>query len=179
MLEATKDRQAREIKDLRRKLREMRHVPSRPLYANPESMSPTTSDISLPKEHSNSSHSSDEEDELEPDPAFERIQKLIEGLLAQAHRAIERTIDDCMPAPTNTVKVFNAEEFKRYERKKQGLPEPEGPQEGQNEDEDISIDDDNGNSQHKDALESLAQEERRPSIFHSPSKRPSTLWAPD
>ncbi|KIM31862.1 hypothetical protein M408DRAFT_6888 [Serendipita vermifera MAFF 305830] len=146
MLEATKLRQTREIKELRRKLREMRHVPSRPLYTNSETHSPTTSDLSLPNNNrSNSSHSSDEEEEPEPDPAYDRIVHLIEGLLSQAHRALDRTIDDCMPAPTNTVKVLSAVEIQQYERRALGL-EPNEEEEGdKGEDEkqseaDVSLD---------------------------------------
>lgn len=149
MLEATKLRQAREIKDLRRKLREVKHLPSKTLYANAETMSPTASDISLPnRKNSASSHSSDEEEEAEaePDPIYDRIQKLVEGLLSQAHRALERTIDDCMPAPTNTVKVLSAVEVQQYERRTLGLPEEEESKDDhdhEHDDPDISIDETN------------------------------------
>lgn len=122
MLEATKLRQSREIKDLRRKLRETKHLPSKPLFTNKETLSPTTSDLSLPNNTSNSSNSSDEEEEAEPDPAYDRIVRLVEGLLSQAQRALERSIDDCMPAPTNTVKVLSAVEVQQYERRAKGLP---------------------------------------------------------
>ena len=143
MLEATKLHQSREIRDLRRKLRETRHVPSRTLYTNSETLSPTKSDLSLPNNNtSNSSHSSDEEEEPEPDPAYDRIVHLIEGLLSQANRALDRTIDDCMPAPTNTVKVLSAVEVQRYERRALGLDDDE---EGEKVDDkhseaDVSID---------------------------------------
>lgn len=122
MLEATKLRQSQEIKELRRKLREVRHLPTRPIYTNKGSQSPTTSDLSLPNNNSNSSPSSDDEEEPEPDPAYDRIVRLVEGLLSQAQRALERTIDDCMPPPTNTVKVLSAVEIEQYERKVKGLP---------------------------------------------------------
>lgn len=145
MLEATKLRQTREIKELRRKLRETRHMPPRTLYTNSETLSPTASDLSLPNvnNRSTSSHSSDEEEEPEPDPAYDRIVNLIDALLSQANRALDRTIDDCMPAPTNTVKVLSAVEVQQYERRALGVSGDEEEDKGDDEkhsEADVSID---------------------------------------
>ncbi|KAG8756253.1 hypothetical protein FRC14_003214 [Serendipita sp. 396] len=151
MLEATKLRQGQEIRELRRKLREVRHLPQKSLYANPETLSPTRSDLSLPNRNSSPSGSDKEEEEEEPgpDPAYDRIQKLVEGLLSQAHRALERSVDDCMPArPANAVKVLNLVEMKQYERRVQGLDPLEAEEkhtageegEKKGEDADLSID---------------------------------------
>jgi hypothetical protein len=178
MLEATKLRQSREIKELRRKLRETRHLPSKPLYSNKDSMSPTTSDLSLPNNNSNSSNSSDEEEEAEPDPVYDRITRLVDGLLSQAQRALERTIDDCMPVSTNTVKVLSAAEVEQYARRAQGLPVEEGhpddEEEEKHEEPDILPDADD-KSIHEDGGD-LADDDRSSSkLLGFGRRRPSLM----
>jgi hypothetical protein len=190
MLEATKLRQSREIKELRRKLREPRHMPARPLYTNSETLSPTTSDLSLPNHNrSNSSHSSYEEEEAEPDPAYERIMRLVDGLLSQAHRAIERTVDDCMPVSTNTVKVLSAVEVQQYERRALGLPLDEDEEGSKGEDEKMSEADvslDAGDLEHErketEDVAYLGEDDgakQRLSSFSFGRRRQSTLKPPD
>jgi hypothetical protein len=180
MLEATKLRQSREIKDLRRKLRETRHLPSKALYINKESMSPTTSDLSLPNNNSNSSNSSDEEEEAEPDPVYDRITRLVEGLLSQAQRALERTIDDCMPVSTNTVKVLSAVEVEQYARRAQGLPVEEGHQDDEEEEKHeepdtlLDADKEDGKSVHEDGGD-LADDDRSNSKLLGFRRRPPSL----
>lgn len=163
-------------------------MPARPLYINSETLSPTASDLSLPNHnHSNSSHSSDEEEEAEPDPAYERIMRLVDGLLSQAHRAIERTIDDCMPASTNTVKVLSAVEVEQYERRALGLPLDEDGEGSKAEDEkmgeaDVSL----GNPEHErmetEDAAYLGEDDgakQRLSSFSFGRRRQSTLKPPD
>ena len=192
MLEATKLRQSREIKELRRKLRDTRHMPSRLLYPNSETLSPTTSDLSLPNQnHSSSSPSSDEEElepEPEPDPVYDRIVRLVDGLLSQAHRAIERTIDDCMPVSTNTVKVLSAAEVQQYERRVLGLPDEdeEGSkrEDGKLSDADVSLDDDEQKTESKEKEDAayLGEDDnakRRLSSFSFGRRRQSILKPPD
>ena len=104
ILEATKARQARELKDLKRKMREMRHLPS------PLSLAPGASSVPLPlssprsttsSPHRDSPSSSDlddsEDEEDRPDPAFDHIKSMLETLLAEGIRAVERTREECVP----------------------------------------------------------------------------------
>lgn len=103
MLEATKARQAREIKDLKRKMREMRHLPPALSLATgasvpPPLRSPRSTTSSPHRDSPPSSDSEDSEDEGDkPDPAFDHIKVMLETLLAEGVRAIERTREECVP----------------------------------------------------------------------------------
>ena len=102
ILEGTKARQAREIKDLKRKMREMRHHPpnlslvtGRPITPPLRSPRSTTSSH---KDSPSSSDSEDSEDEGDqPDTTFDHIKSMLETLLAEGIRAIERTREECVP----------------------------------------------------------------------------------
>jgi len=103
MLEATKARQAREIKDLKRKMREIRHLPPTPSLATGASVplplrSPRSTTSPLHRDSPSSSDSEDSEDEGDkPDPAFDHIMLMLETLLAEGIRAIERSREECVP----------------------------------------------------------------------------------
>jgi len=103
MLEATKARQAREIKDFKRKMREMRHLPPTPSLATGASVplplrSPRSTTSLLHGDSPSSSDSEDSEDEGDkPDPAFDHIMLMLETLLAEGIRAIERSREECVP----------------------------------------------------------------------------------
>jgi hypothetical protein len=103
MLEATKARQAHEIKDLKRKMREMRHLPpalslTTGVPVPPPQRSPRSTTSSPHRDSPSSSDSEDSEDEGDrPDPAFDHIKSMLEALLAEGIRAIERTREECVP----------------------------------------------------------------------------------
>lgn len=103
ILEATKARQAREIKELKRKMREMRHLPPSLSLATgppvpPPLHSPRSTTSSLHRDSPSSSDSEDSEDEGDkPDPTFDHIKSMLETLLAEGIRAIERTQEECVP----------------------------------------------------------------------------------
>jgi hypothetical protein len=103
MLETTKTRQAQDIKDLKRKMREMQHFPL-PLSlltgvpVPPPSHSPRSATSSPHRDSPSSSDSEDPEDEGDqPDPVFDHIKIMLETLLAEGIQAVERTREECVP----------------------------------------------------------------------------------
>ena len=103
ILEATKARQAREIKELKRKMREMRHHPPNltlvtGAHVPPPLRSPRSTTSSPHGDSPSSSDSEDSEDEGDqPDSTFDHIKSMLESLLAEGIRAIERTREECVP----------------------------------------------------------------------------------
>jgi hypothetical protein len=108
MLETDKLRQSREIRDLRRKLRESRlslppaaykalarhTLADPPTEGAPGAASPSGVDPQLEDEDE------DEEDENQPpDPAYERCTALIEALIFRAKDAVQKTVVSSGPAP--------------------------------------------------------------------------------
>lgn len=184
MLEATKLRQSREIKDLRRKLREMRHKPGPTVQPNEVPMSPTSPGI---RSGSGGSDGSDDEEEPEPDPAYDRICRLVETLLEQARHAVETTIDDFMPVSTSTVKVLSAAEVQQYERRRLGISAEEQGEgdDKREEDGDLSIDamESSNNDIKPDPLKvppAVDTSKRQPTLFSSGIPTPITIsWTPD
>ncbi|KAF8560100.1 hypothetical protein OG21DRAFT_25857 [Imleria badia] len=100
-LETTKNRQAKEIRDLRRKLRESR------LILPPRTFQAVTSVLDVEEE--------DEEDsdvEEGADETFQRVRDLIDGLVESGKRALETRSEDFRASlPT---KVLNADELRSW-----------------------------------------------------------------
>ena len=84
-------------------MREMRHLPPGLSLATgppvpPPLQSPRSTTSSPHREPPLSSDSEDSEDEGDqPDPAFDHIKSMLETLLAEGIRAIERTREECVP----------------------------------------------------------------------------------
>lgn len=102
ILEATKARQAREIKELKRKMRDMRHhPPNLSLVTGAHVPPPLRSPRSTTSSHGDSPSSSDSEDSEDEgdqaDTTFDHVKSMLETLLAEGIRAIERTQEECVP----------------------------------------------------------------------------------
>ncbi|KDQ12225.1 hypothetical protein BOTBODRAFT_34506 [Botryobasidium botryosum FD-172 SS1] len=110
MLEATKTRQAREIRDLRRRLRESR------LILPPRAFKEITKRESEGGGGDNVVGSSDElstDDEEEEDLLFERVKTMVESMVHSAQKAIEEKIE-VRSGPT----VLSAAEVEHYESRR-------------------------------------------------------------
>lgn len=107
-LEATKNRQAKEIRDLRRKLRETRLVlPPREFHKAKSSWAP---------EDEEPEDDSGEDSELEDvtgghgDEIFKRVKMMIDSLLVSGREALEKKSSDFV----DTAKVLTAEEVRSW-----------------------------------------------------------------
>jgi hypothetical protein len=111
-LETTKHRQAKEIRDLRRKLRESRLIlPPRAYQAVKSSL-----------DHDDTA-SSDDEDENDADEerrdethdeVYKRVKAIIEGLIETGQRALESTPEDFLEGSKGGAKVLHAEEVRMW-----------------------------------------------------------------
>lgn len=117
-LEATKSRQAKEIRDLRRKLRETRLIlPPRAFNALRSTEASSTEQLPLegaPAPASLVDEEDDDEDEEEPDPdpLFDRITSMVDAMIGHAKDAIKRVNEpDDVDAG---MKVLSAAEVQRY-----------------------------------------------------------------
>ncbi|KAI0368856.1 hypothetical protein BV20DRAFT_968634 [Pilatotrama ljubarskyi] len=113
-LEATKHKQAREIRELRRKLRESRLILPPPAYRAVKS-SLTHDD----EEGEEEEEEEEEEDadiiEGKDDDAYRRVKVLVEGLLESCRRALESKPEDFLEgARTGVAKVLTAEEVRNW-----------------------------------------------------------------
>ncbi|KAH9047568.1 hypothetical protein EDB84DRAFT_458545 [Lactarius hengduanensis] len=114
-LEATKHRQANEIQDLRRKLRESRLVlPPRTFRAIKSSLGPE--DVADDEDTDDSEDDGDHEDGgdgNEHDAAFSRVKGILEDLLESGRRALRAEPKD-FEGQTRGVKVLSAEEVRSW-----------------------------------------------------------------
>lgn len=114
-LEATKHRQAKEIRDLRRKLRESRLILPPPAYRAVKS-SLTHDDTAEDEEDEDDDDDEDETEIVEgkADEAYRRVKSMIEGLLDSGRRALKSTPDDFVGAGKGGAKVLTAEEVRTW-----------------------------------------------------------------
>ncbi|KAG8896491.1 hypothetical protein FRB99_008864 [Tulasnella sp. 403] len=116
MLEATKARQAKEIRELRRKLRETRlTLPPKEYAALRSSKSDSAESEGADPSATSSGGDTDEEGELEHDPAFDRVRIMIENMIGYAAEAVKRVNEPLdVDEKSAAVKVLTAAEVKRY-----------------------------------------------------------------
>ncbi|KAL4070694.1 hypothetical protein J3A83DRAFT_3243873 [Scleroderma citrinum] len=104
-LETAKNRQAKEIRDLRRKLRESRLILPPPTFMALKS--------SFPCHDGNDDQDGDDDDnedvEGAEDEGFERVRCLLDALIQTGQRALESTPEDFRD---NSAKVLNADELR-------------------------------------------------------------------
>ena len=109
-LEATKHRQANEIRDLRRKLRESRLVlPPRAFRAIKSSLGPED----VADDEDEDEGGDDDEDGSEHDATFIRVKDILEGLLESGRRALRAEPRDFERQGAG-VKVLSAEEVRSW-----------------------------------------------------------------
>lgn len=104
-LETTKNRQAKEIQDLKRKLRESR------LILPPRAFRAVESHVREEQEEEGNDDDS-EEGEDEPDEAYARVKDMLDGLLESGRKALEKTLDDFRQGLS--AKVLNADEVRSW-----------------------------------------------------------------
>ncbi|KAI1793105.1 hypothetical protein LXA43DRAFT_1002834 [Ganoderma leucocontextum] len=119
-LEATKNRQAKEIRDLRRKLRESRLILPPPAYrAVKSSLSPED----LANEEDDDDEEEEEEEEEEDgsgvlgdkaDEAYRRVRSIIDTLLKSGRAALESRPQDFVGTGKGGAKVLTAEEVRTW-----------------------------------------------------------------
>ncbi|KZS93345.1 hypothetical protein SISNIDRAFT_485603 [Sistotremastrum niveocremeum HHB9708] len=116
-LESVKHRQAKEIRELRRKLRESRLVLPPVRFKMLES---TEGDQG---EKDPLSEEEESEEESAKDENFERVKRLVEDLLSTARRALESKPEDHTPASIPKVQVLHADEVADLDRERRVVPE--------------------------------------------------------
>ncbi|KAH7910454.1 hypothetical protein BJ138DRAFT_107482 [Hygrophoropsis aurantiaca] len=108
-LETTKLRQAKEIRDLRRKLRESR------LILPPTAYKAVTSQDNIP-DQDDSDHDGDDDsengEEWGADETYRRIQAMVDGLIDTGKRALEKKPQDFQD--TSSARVLNADELRSW-----------------------------------------------------------------
>jgi hypothetical protein len=111
-LETTKHRQAKEIRELRRKLRESRLIlPPRTFQA-----------VKSKLDHDDTASEDDEDDDDEvdeprdgtEDEAYKRVKIIIDGLIETGKRALESTPEDFLEGGKRGAKVLHAEEVRMW-----------------------------------------------------------------
>ncbi|TCD65433.1 hypothetical protein EIP91_002689 [Steccherinum ochraceum] len=115
-LEATKHRQAKEIRDLRRKLRESRLILPPRAYREVKSSDP------IPPDEDDEDEDDEEDSEGEEqaviagktDEAYRRVKGLLEKLLEEGQRALEATPEDLAPGGKSGAKVLSEEEARTW-----------------------------------------------------------------
>ncbi|KAF8640993.1 hypothetical protein AX17_000638 [Amanita inopinata Kibby_2008] len=109
-LESTKHKQAKEIRELRRKLRESRLIlPPRAYRAFQSSQ-----DHEDTADEEDEADEADEEVEEAADDVFARVKVMLEGLLESGHRALESSVTDFAGAGKGGTKVLSAEEVRSW-----------------------------------------------------------------
>ncbi|KAG1904759.1 uncharacterized protein F5891DRAFT_756863 [Suillus fuscotomentosus] len=106
-LETTKNRQAKEIRDLKRKLRESRLILPPRAFRAVESLAHEEEE-----EEEGDDGDDSEEGEDGPDEAYARVKDMLEGLLESGRKALERTSDDFRQHLS--AKVLNADEVRSW-----------------------------------------------------------------
>lgn len=114
-LEATKHRQAKEIRDLRRKLRESRLIlPPQAYRAVKSSDGP---EVNIEEDDEDDEESEGEEESVvegKTDGAYRRVKGLIETLLEEGRRALEAKPEDLVPGGKGGAKVLSEEEARTW-----------------------------------------------------------------
>lgn len=112
-LEATKHRQAKEIRDLRRKLRESRLIlPPRAFQAVKSSL-----------DHDDTASEGDDDEDEENDAAsgtedevYKRVKVIIDGLIETGNNALKSQPEDFVDLSKGGAKVLHAEEVRMWRR---------------------------------------------------------------
>ena len=113
-LEATKNRQAREIRELKRKLRESRLILPPPTYRAVKS-SLTHDDTAEDDEEEEEEEGDDSEIvEGKADEAYSRVKVMLEGLIDSGRRALESKPEDFIGVGKGGAKVLTAEEVRTW-----------------------------------------------------------------
>ncbi|KAF9015692.1 hypothetical protein BDQ17DRAFT_1404244 [Cyathus striatus] len=108
-LESTKNRQAKEIRELRRKLRESR------LILPPVTFRAVKSSLDHDDTVEESDESSGSEDEVEAeDEAYNRVKTILEGLLETGKQALEAKMEDFPEGGKGVAKVLTADEVRTW-----------------------------------------------------------------
>ncbi|KAI0652491.1 hypothetical protein C8Q79DRAFT_997519 [Trametes meyenii] len=114
-LEATKHRQAKEIRELRRKLRESRLILPPPAYRAVKSS--LAHDDEKDDEEEEEEEEEDDADLIEgkEDEPYRRVKVMLDGLLESCRRALESKPEDFMEGPARSVaKVLTEEEVRNW-----------------------------------------------------------------
>lgn len=177
-LEATKHRQAREIRELKRKLRESRLIlPPRAYLAVKSSLDPA--------EVADDEEDVDEEEqdvEDDKDESYERIKLLVDNLLKSGQRALEKHAKDFSESGKGGAKVLTAEEVMDWH---QGTGEDDDSEHDHDDDErhtqDISFDDNINEQAANNSLTASEVEVEAMTIpfEHSPSTPPIFITKPN
>ncbi|KAI9057739.1 hypothetical protein FKP32DRAFT_1762205 [Trametes sanguinea] len=111
-LEATKHKQAREIRELRRKLRESRLILPPPAYRAVKSSLPHDD------EETDEEEEDDEDDadiiEGKDDEPYRRVKVMVEGLIESCKRALESKPEDFVGTSRGVAKVLTEEEVRNW-----------------------------------------------------------------
>lgn len=107
-LEGTKHRQAKEIRELKRKLRESRLILPPPAFRAVKS--------SLQEDDDEEEEEEEEEEEIDgkDDEMFTRVKGMIEGLLDSCKRALKSKPEDFNTGSKGGAKVLSAEEVRSW-----------------------------------------------------------------
>ncbi|TFK56622.1 hypothetical protein OE88DRAFT_1730094 [Heliocybe sulcata] len=113
-LEATKNRQAKEIRELRRRLREsMLILPPRKFQAVKSTLPEDIDKVD--EEEEDAEEEEEEEENQNGDPAFDRVKAMVEGLVQVGKRALETKPEDFVEQGRGGAKVLTAEEVQRWQ----------------------------------------------------------------
>ena len=114
-LETSKHRQAKEIRDLRRKLRESRLIlPPRAYRAIKANLDHDTEDEDE-EDETEQEDTSDHTAERKDDEVFKRIRLMVEGLIERGTRALETKPDDFSEGRKGSAKVLSADEVRNWQ----------------------------------------------------------------
>ncbi|KZT30782.1 hypothetical protein NEOLEDRAFT_35844 [Neolentinus lepideus HHB14362 ss-1] len=126
-LEATKNKQAKEIRELRRKLREsMLILPPRTFQAVKSTLAEDIDKVGSVEEEEAEEDEEEEDEDKNDDPAFERVKAMVEGLLQVGKRALETKPEDFAERTRGGTKVLTAEEVQSWQNRR-GNGESEDP----------------------------------------------------
>ena len=120
-LETTKHRQAKEIRELRRKLRESR------LILPPRAFQALKSEL----DHDDTASENDDDENDEPpegteDEVYKRVRVIIDGLIETGKRALESKPEDFLEGGKGGTKVLHAEEVRTWRRDSGDVAMPDG-----------------------------------------------------
>lgn len=111
-LETTKHRQAKEIRDLRRKLRESRLIlPPRAYQAVKSSLD---HDDTASEDDDDDDDADEERSIGTQDEVYKRVKTIIEGLIETGQRALESKPEDFLEGVKGGAKVLHAEEVRMW-----------------------------------------------------------------